>query len=60
MSGNPKKPTARETRGEGAPQRKRREGMMTAEDKADPKREDDRGDGRLIDRRPDARNREGL
>lgn len=56
----PKGPTARETAGEGVPQRQRRESTPSAEDRADPKRESDRGDGRLIDRRRDARNREGL
>jgi hypothetical protein len=55
----PKRPTARETAGEGAPPRSRK-GSPTAEDVAEPKRDEEGADGRLIDRRGDARIREGL
>lgn len=53
-------PTARETAGEGAEPRKRKEGLASAEERAEPKRGNEPADGRLIDRRRDARNREGL
>lgn len=55
-----KSPTARETAGEGAEPRKRREGPASAEELAEPKRGDERADGRLIERRRDAHNPEGL
>jgi hypothetical protein len=52
----PEDPAARETAGEGAPKRKRTEGPLTAEEAAEPRRDNERGDGRLIDRKRDARN----
>jgi hypothetical protein len=58
--GKQKRPTARETAGEGAAPRKRKEGPAGAEEHANPKRGDERDDARLIERRRDARNPEGL
>lgn len=55
-----KTPTARETEGEGAAPRQRKEGPESAEERADPKRGNESVDGRLIDRRRDAHTPEGL
>jgi hypothetical protein len=56
----PKAPVARETKGEGAPKRKRNEGTVSAEEKAEPERGNERTDGRIIQRERDARNPEGI
>ena len=56
----PKSPVARETKGEGAPKRKRNEGTVTAEERAEPERGNERTDGRLIEREQDAHNPEGI
>jgi hypothetical protein len=56
----PKRPVARETKGEGAPRRKRNEGTVTAEERAEPERGNERTDGRLIERERDAHNPEGI
>ena len=57
MSGDNKKlPTARETEGEGAVPRKRKEGSATADERAEPKRGDESADGHLIERQRDAHN----
>jgi hypothetical protein len=54
-----KRPAARETKGEGVPKRKRNE-SPDAEERAEPKRGDERVDGRLIERERDAHNPEGI
>jgi hypothetical protein len=56
----PKSPVARETKGEGAPKRKRNEGTVTAEERAEPERGNARADGHIIEREGDARNPEGI
>jgi hypothetical protein len=56
----PKSPVARETKGEGAPKRKRNEGTVAAEERAEPERGNERTDGRLIERERDAHNPEGI
>jgi hypothetical protein len=56
----PKSPRARETKGEGAPKRKRNESTVTAEERAEPERGNERVDGRLIEREQDAHNPEGI
>ena len=56
----PKSPIARETRGEGAPKRKRNEGTVTAEELAEPQRGNERADGHMIERKRDAHNPEGI
>jgi hypothetical protein len=56
----PKNPVARETQGEGAPKRKRNEGPVTAEERAEPERGDERVDGHMIERQRDAHNPEGI
>ena len=56
-----KKPLARETSGEGAAPRKRRETSPTSEERAEPQRgNESEDDARLIDRKRDARNPRGL
>jgi hypothetical protein len=56
-----KTPLARETQGEGVPlQQRRTEGNQRAEELAAPKRGNERADGRLIQRKRDARNPEGV
>ena len=55
-----KRPAARETKGEGVPKRKRNEGSVSAEERAEPKRGDESVDGRLIERERDAHNPEGI
>ena len=55
-----KRPAARETKGEGVPKRKRNEGSVSAEERAEPNRGDERVDGRLIERERDAHNPEGI
>lgn len=50
---------ARETRGEGVPQRQRKAGRASSEQRAHPQRGDEPGDPRLINRRRDARDPEG-
>ena len=55
-----KKRTARETQGEGAPQRRRNEGPETAEELAEPERGNERGDGHMIERKRDAHNPDGI
>lgn len=55
----PKSPVARETKGEGVPKRKRNEGTVTAEERAEPERGNEQTDARLIERERDARNPEG-
>jgi hypothetical protein len=56
----PKSPRARETKGEGAPKRKRNESTVTAEERAEPERGNERVDGRIIERERDAHNPEGI
>ena len=56
----PKSPAARETKGEGAPKRKRNEGSVTAEERAEPERGNERRDGRIVERDRDAHNPEGI
>jgi hypothetical protein len=56
----PKSPLARETRGEGAPKRKRNEATVTAEELAEPQRGNERVDGHMIERKRDAHNPEGI
>jgi hypothetical protein len=56
----PKSPVARETKGEGALKRKRNEGTVTAEERAEPERGNERVDGRILERERDAHNPEGL
>jgi len=56
----PKSPVARETKGEGAPKRRRNGGSMTAEERAEPERGNARTDGRIIERERDAHNPEGI
>jgi hypothetical protein len=56
----PKTKVARETRGEGVPERKRKEGTPSAEQRADPQRGNEVADARLIERRRDARNPDGI
>ena len=56
----PKSPVARETKGEGAPKRKRNEATETAEERAEPERGNERVDGRIIERERDAHNPEGI
>lgn len=61
MSGDQKKlPAARETEGEGAVPRQRKEGGVPADQRAEPKRGEETADGRLIERQRDAHNPEGL
>lgn len=55
-----KRPTARETSGEGAAPRTRKEGATNAEERADPKRVNEGVDGHLIERERDAHNPEGI
>ena len=55
-----KSPTARETSGEGADKRKRNEGTVTAEERAEPERGNERVDARIIERKRDAHNPEGI
>ena len=55
-----KRRAARETKGEGVPKRKRNEGSVSPEERAEPKRGDERVDGRLIERERDAHNPEGI
>lgn len=55
-----KQPTARETSGEGAARRRRTEGAESAEERADPSRGTEPNDPRLIERRRDAHNPDGL
>ena len=47
----PKSPLARETRGEGAPKRKRNEATVTAEELDEPQRGNERVDGHMIERK---------
>jgi hypothetical protein len=56
----PKGPSARETAGEGAPPRTRKEGPASADERAEPQRGDERADGQLIQRKRDAHNPEGI
>jgi hypothetical protein len=56
----PKSPVARETKGEGAQKRRRNEGSVTAEERAEPERGNERSDGRIIERERDAHNPEGI
>jgi hypothetical protein len=56
----PKSPVARETKGEGAANRKRNEGTVTAEERAEPQRGNERTDGRMIERERDAHNPDGV
>jgi hypothetical protein len=56
----PKSPVAREAKGEGAAKRKRNEGSVTAEERAEPERGNERADGRIIERERDAHNPEGI
>lgn len=56
----PKRPAARETRGEGAPKRRRNESTVSADERAEPERGNERSDGRLIERERDAHNPEGI
>ena len=56
----PKSPVARETKGEGAAKRKRNEGSVTAEERAEPERGNERTDGRMIERERDAHNPKGI
>lgn len=56
----PKDKVARETGGEGVPERKRKEGSPSAEQRAEPQRGDEPADPNLIERRRDARNPEGI
>ncbi|WP_072377263.1 hypothetical protein [Hyphomicrobium sp. NDB2Meth4] len=55
----PRQPDARETLGEGAPPRKRKE-STTAVEKARPTRGNEEADARMIERKRDARIRDGL
>lgn len=50
----------RRTEGEGAPRRQRKGSVPKADEIADPQRGEGTEDGRLIERRRDARNPEGL
>ena len=56
----PKSRVARETMGEGAPKRKRNEGTVSADERAEPERGNERVDGRIIERERDAHNPEGI
>ena len=56
----PKRPAARETKGEGVPKRKRNESSVSAEERGEPDRSAERVDGRLIERERDAHNPEGI
>ena len=56
----PKSPVARETKGEGAAKRKRNESTVTAEERAEPQRGNERTDGRMIERERDAHNPDGV
>lgn len=55
-----KDPVARETQGEGAPKRNRREGLTNSEEAAEPERGNEPVDARLIERKRDAHNPEGI
>lgn len=56
----PKRPTARETVGEGVPRGDKRRRAAGSEDVAEPDRSQESEDARLIDRRRNARTPEGL
>jgi hypothetical protein len=60
----PKRPkkqrVARETPGEGVPERKRKEGAPAADQRAEPQRGEEPADAHLIERRRDARNPQGI
>lgn len=58
--GKKKTPTARETSGEGVTKEVRKDSGRTAEERANPSRDEESSDARLIDRRRDARNPQGI
>jgi hypothetical protein len=55
-----RRPTARETEGEGAPPRERKGGSASAEEVAEPARGNEADDAHLIERQRDAHNPEGI
>jgi hypothetical protein len=56
----PKSKVARETQGEGVPERKRKDATPSAEQRANPQRGNEHSDARMIERKRDARNPEGI